>query len=168
MDDLGYWEGDLDEWESDQEAVRRALAERLEEAGVLRYERRHGERVWYLYERTGVRRVLQLPKGMNFSWKGIRAQRIYIDGKWRLMYTLAEIEHLLSESPTLEGQAHRRQGAEHWLEQALLIGCKDIGLEGTKELINAFFRDLINGDLEWDDFKSDEFKWDEFKWDDLV
>jgi len=167
MDDLGYWEGDLDDWEGDREAIRRALIERLEEAGVLRYERSHGGRVWYLYERAGVLRVLQLPKGVTKKpWIDIRAQRIHIEGKWRLMYTLSDIECLLCESPTLEGQAQRRQSAEYGLQRALLISCKDVGLEGTKELINTFFRDLKeqhDDDLEWDDFK-----WDDFKWDDLL
>jgi hypothetical protein len=156
---------ELYQYERDQEALKRAISQRLEEAGVLHYDRvYHDGYVRRFYERSGVLRELQIPKDApKKNW--ISAERIHVEGKWRLMYSLFDIESLMRESPTIEGQAKRRQSAELWIQQALIYGCADIGLEATKEIVNTFFRSLKH--QHDDDFEGDDLDWENFEWDDI-
>jgi hypothetical protein len=142
----------------ERDMIKRAVAQRLEEAGVLYFESTddHGSLRRY-YERIHTLKELQIPKDIPKAYQ-ITAQRMCLAGKWRLMYDLNAIMRMLEDSPTFEGKAKRQRAAEHKLRLALLdclheFDNIDVVSDIIADTFTTFRGDLRQShrdDIDWD------------------
>jgi hypothetical protein len=107
--------------------ILQAAIERLTESGVPWWPNKKGEPEYFDKKRTLA--VLQIEPlddatcAQDKVPKYPRASRVFLDGKWRLVYDRhALADEIIPDSPVLEGQAQRREHADFLRQLADAIG----------------------------------------------